>query len=95
MRAFLIVILMTVFSSPAHGQRLCMGRDNLVTQLYIQAQEQPVAIALTAAGAVLEVLTNEDGSTWTIIATISSGLGCVVGTGVHWRPVEPPKGPVL
>ena len=98
MPPFSIALLVAAFfmvSSPAHGQRMCMGRDNLLTQLYLQAQEQPVVIALVSTGVVLEVLTDDDGSTWTMIVTNSTGFSCVVGTGVHWFPIEPAKGPDL
>ncbi len=96
-RLLLIAALVAAFllqtPSPAHGQSLCMGRDALLTQLYLHALEQPVAIGLTAAGNVVEVLASGDGATWTLITTGPTGLSCVVQTGEHWQAIEPAADP--
>lgn len=92
---FAAAALWAAFLVPAHGQSLCMGRTSLLTQLYIRALEQPVAIGLTSSGTVIEVLASEDGETWTIIATGPTGISCVVQAGENWQPIEPPKGPEL
>ena len=76
-----------------HGQIetqvYCGSRDSVLTQLYINFQEQPRFIALTDAGNVLEVVTRDDGSTWSLISTNPTGLTCVVQTGEHWQAVVP------
>lgn len=69
-------------------QAPCGARASILTQLYLSHQERPVAIGLTGAGNVVEVLTSGDGETWTIITTGPGGLTCVVQTGEHWQHVE-------
>ena len=86
MAAFLLVGCAT---APARGQQLCMDRDALLTQLYLHAREQPVAIGLTSSGNIVEVLASGDGATWTLIATGPTGLSCVVQTGEHWQDIKP------
>ena len=92
MAAFLLVGCAT---APARGQQLCMDRDALLTQLYLHAREQPVAIGLTSSGNIVEVLASGDGATWTIITTGPTGLSCVVQTGEHWQEIKPVTGPNL
>jgi len=49
----------------------------------------PVAIALTSAGAVIEVLASRDGATWTLITTAPTGIACIAQTGEYWQPLAP------
>jgi hypothetical protein len=42
-------------------------------------------MALTSAGTLLEVLTADDGATWTIIVSRPDGLSCVVAAGQNWQ----------
>ena len=69
------------------GQAYCGVRDTILTQLYLKYQEQPVAIGLTSAGSLIEVLVSEAG-TWTVIKTSPGGITCVVESGMHWQPIE-------
>ncbi|MDG2270583.1 MAG: hypothetical protein P8M28_09250 [Alphaproteobacteria bacterium] len=66
----------------------CTDRNAAVTHLAKKYQEQPVAIGLASNGGVFEVLTNDAGSTWSIIVTMSDGTSCMVAAGEHWEPVE-------
>ena len=87
--AFLAAFFMAdAAPAQAQVQAHCGPRDSILTQLYLSHQEQPVAIGLTATGNVIELLTNGDGETWTIITTGPGGLTCVVQTGEHWQRVE-------
>lgn len=72
----------------AQIQVRCGTRHSILTQLYLNHQEQPVAIGLTGNGNVVEVLASEDGETWTIVTTGPSGLTCIFQTGEHWQRVE-------
>ena len=79
--AFLLV------GAPAYGQAFCGPRDSVLTRLYLNYQEQPVAIGLSATGSIIEILVSDEG-TWTVIRTSPNGITCVVTSGAHWRSVE-------
>ena len=83
-------------SDPASAQgapAICTARDGLLTQLEETYGEVPVAIGV-ADGALIELLTAEDGMTWTIILTSPQGMSCLSASGEGWRPLAPaPTGP--
>lgn len=78
-------------SNPAFGQdapAICRARDGLLTQLEQKYGEVPVAIGV-AGGALVELLSTEDGMTWTIILTSPQGVSCLIASGEGWRPLTP------
>ncbi len=73
--------------------RLCVERAALIRQLASKYEEAPVGIGLTAAGGVIELLTSQRGSTWTIIVTRPDGITCLFAAGEGWEAVpRPPVG---
>ena len=66
-------------------------RDSAVSHLSSAYRERTVALGLASNGGVLEILTNEAGTTWSIIVTTPDGVSCMVATGEHWEPVQPIK----
>jgi hypothetical protein len=66
----------------------CTDRTAAVTHLAKKYKEQPVAIGLASNGSIFEVLTNDAGSTWSIIVTMPDGTSCMIAAGEHWEPVE-------
>lgn len=74
-------------ASPAVAQSVCATRDVLVTSLRQDYSEAPAAVGMSDNGAVLEVLSAKDGSTWTILMTTPDGVSCVVATGEAWEPL--------
>ncbi len=78
-------------SDPALGQdapAICRARDGLLTQLEQKYGEVPVAIGV-ADGALVELLSTQDGMTWTIILTSPKGVSCLIASGEGWRPLAP------
>ena len=78
-------------SGPAFGQGApasCRARDGLLTQLEQKYGEVPVAIGV-AGGALVELLSTQDGMTWTIIMTSPQGVSCLIASGEGWRPLTP------
>ena len=45
-------------------------------------------MGLTNKGAVVEVLTNQNGTTWTIIITMPNGVSCMVAAGEGWETIR-------
>ena len=50
----------------------------------------PKGVGVTDAGNLLEVLSANDGSAWSIIVTTPEGMTCLVATGEAWREVREP-----
>ncbi len=76
-------------AAPGSAQTVCGERAKIVAYLSANYSEQPVAMALTEAGSVVEVLTSSKG-TWTILVTIPAGLTCMVNSGVSWEALPVP-----
>ncbi len=75
-------------------QPVCGRRIDILEQLAEKYDEALVAAGLTTGGAMVEVLTTDDGRTWTIILTMPHGLSCLFAAGEGWRRLNPP-GPHL
>ena len=94
--ALLAVGALPLGSEPASAQgapAICTARDGLLSQLEQKYGEVPVAIGV-ADGALIELLTTKDGTTWTIILTSPQGRSCLIASGEGWRPLAPaPTGP--
>ncbi len=75
----------------AQPKDACTYRDSAVSHLSSAYRERTVALGLASNGGVLEILTNEAGTIWSIILTTPDGVSCMVATGEHWEPVQPIK----
>ncbi len=72
---------------PALGQHVCATRADIVKSLQQEYQEAPRAMGMSDTGAIIEVLSAQDGKTWTILMTTPDGTSCVVATGEMWEPL--------
>ena len=63
----------------------CAPRAKLLDQLSSQYKEVPVAIGLSSSGSLVEVLTSDNGSTWTIMVSQPNGSSCLVAAGEGWQ----------
>ena len=63
----------------------CGPHPDVIKALGDRFHETQAATAMTSAGTLLEVLTANDGSTWTIIVSRPDGLSCVVAAGQNWQ----------
>lgn len=68
----------------ASAQQVCGERTKLMTSLGEKYAEAPVAMGLTSAGAVIEVLTSSSG-TWTFLVTYPTGQTCMIASGESWE----------
>ncbi len=68
--------------------RTCATRGEALSHLSDKYSEAPIAMGLTNKGAVIEVLTNKAGTTWTIIITMPNGVSCMVAAGEGWELVK-------
>ncbi len=66
----------------------CDQRQSVIGHLANKYQEATVAIGVTNAGGLVEVLSTGDGLTWTIIVSNPDGLTCLLATGEGWRAIQ-------
>lgn len=72
----------------AAGNMACSERADVLTQLGSKYKEAPSAVGLANNGGLIEVLTSDDGSTWTIIVSMPNGTSCLLAAGENWQPIE-------
>lgn len=85
------IIFTFACAMPASAQSLdrqCAKRQTVISSLKDRYSETPVAIGLDNKGALVEVLSAEEGETWTILVTMPNGTSCVVAAGENWTTRE-------
>lgn len=76
-------------STPAPSDmNLCGERNQMVRDLDREFREQPLASGLVDKDAVMEIFVSP-GGTWTILATGTDGLSCVMAVGEGFDAAAP------
>ena len=88
-----LLLGIALLSQPVMAEPADVHRSELIELLGKRYAEVPVAIGLTDKGAMVEVLTTNDGATWTIILTLPTGESGVLGAGEAWISVASAAGP--
>ncbi|MGO1117368.1 hypothetical protein ACTL6U_01580 [Rhodovibrionaceae bacterium A322] len=84
------VVLMgapAINSADAQQAPTCNARDKVLSHLATKYSEAPVAVGVTSSGALLEVLSTGEGTTWTVILTRPDGVSCLLAAGEGWQPL--------
>ncbi len=68
--------------------QLCGARSEIIGNLAEQYEESQIAVGVTDAGGLVEVLSSRDGETWTIIVSVPDGMSCLLAVGQGWRAVK-------
>ena len=90
---YLIALLVCLLAAPVAAQSICAQRGTVLKQLESLHQETPIALGITNAGNVVEVIASKQGS-FTIIVTGTDGMSCLMAAGRGWQNIKPtPKGP--
>ena len=84
-----LVLGFAIFSPSAGAASNCGIHQDVVKLLGARYAESPSALGLGTSGAMVEVFSTKDGSTWTILATQPDGTTCIVTSGEQWIPVIP------
>ncbi len=79
-----MMLVMWAMLDPAAAQTACPTRSAVAERLAGDYAETPIAAGLASSGAVIEVFTSNDGSTWTIVLTRPEGTSCLVAAGEAW-----------
>lgn len=79
------------FFMPATAQAApaCAPHAEALALLAKQYQERRIAVGVTTAGGLVEVLASADGATWTILVTMPDGQSCIVSAGEGWTAITP------
>ena len=72
-------------SSAAMAQVPCGQRDKIVESFAVNFKEAPIATGVSSNGRLIEVLSTQDGDTWTLIITSPDGNSCMIASGQGWR----------
>jgi hypothetical protein len=83
-----VLLLGAALAIPAYAGPSCGPRKEIVADLGQQFREAPIALGLSSDGTVVEVLTTENGSTWTIMVSRPDGVSCLVAAGESWQELK-------
>ena len=73
----------TQAAPPSNAQPACGNRQDVVASLGLQYREQQQSVGIVDPNTVLEVFVSQSG-TWTIVATDTRGISCIVFFGEGW-----------
>lgn len=88
------VIAWCVFASPAVAQQNCASAAGLQDELAKRFGEAPASAGeVNGGGAAVVVMANRETGSFTVLALMPNGVGCVLASGQGWHDVTP-KPPV-
>lgn len=87
MRAVVCALFLLAFPTPALAQMACDKRENILNHLKRKYEEVPSALGVANNGGLVELLTTEKGTTWTLIITLPNGMTCLVAAGENWESI--------
>ena len=91
MRRIALALVATMVAAPAFADGpapngpVCDARKEVLGHLAGKYSENPVALGLATNGGVVELLTANEGKTWTIVITMPNGQTCLVAAGENWE----------
>lgn len=86
---FVTALAIGAHGAPAEAQSVCATRGQIIDSLESEYAEAPQALGMGNDGNVIELLTTQDGSTWTLLLTMPDGTSCVVAAGEAWEALNP------
>ncbi len=75
-------------AAAAYAETPCAPRSSLLSELADKYSEAPAAHGISSDGTLVEVLTSDDGGTWTIIISMPNGTSCLVASGESWTAAQ-------
>lgn len=83
----MLAALVAAFSWPSAAQTQgarCLPSDSVRQILQFEYGESITAQGTAQSGNVYELWMNKETGTWTIVATLTSGLSCPLARGIDW-----------
>lgn len=90
-----LVLVLTCGAAAAQmppGAQACGKRADLVAQLQRDYHEQQRSFGQVSQSALIEIFVSDNGETWTIMATGSNGMSCVLSAGKNWQSKDAVRG---
>ncbi|MBN2906614.1 MAG: hypothetical protein JXJ18_07900 [Rhodobacteraceae bacterium] len=84
-RALALALLILPTTAPAQTPPQCGPRADVLATLAARYGEARQALGLAANSAVVELLANPETGSWTIIATLPSGISCLIASGEAYQ----------
>ena len=86
-------VLGSLMSGMAQAQpMLCGPHAEISAVLAEKYGEHPIGIGVSATGAAVELLSNKDSGTWSLLMTAPGGPTCLVANGENWFSAKPKPG---
>jgi len=85
MKKLFLTLALTLYSTSAIAQAACKPHDEIVNKLETGYKEVPIAIGVSATGQLIEIITNEDTGTFTIVVTDGDKTSCLAASGFGFR----------
>ncbi len=79
--------------SPGTQPRNCAPREVILTKLREEFGELRQSMGLVRNSAIIEVFASEVTGTWTITATLPSGVSCIVMSGEYFETLDEQPAP--
>ena len=73
-------------STTANAQSICGPRPGIIEVLKSKFSEEQNGVGIVNQATVFELYVSAEGS-WTMLATNTAGISCIVGSGTNWQGV--------
>ena len=83
------LVLVLAAAPDAAAQSRCGAREKIVAHLATKYGEQQRSVGIQGRGEVIEIYTNPESGTWTIILTNARGLSCLMAAGEAFQQLTP------
>lgn len=89
----LVALVLLLAAGSAAAQPMCGPTERVATRLGEQWDEWPVGRGLTSSGqSIVQIWTNPETGTWTVVEVRPNGLTCIIAAGTHWAMTPRPQG---
>lgn len=83
-----VLALPSAVASASEDSMACGARNEMLGHLAGKYDEEPVAMGLATNGSLVEVLSNANGGSFTIVYTTPEGLTCMMAAGSNWEMIR-------
>lgn len=81
---FATAMVFTALTAEAQANGNCAPRATAAANLAERYQETPSGRGLASDGSAVEVFSNPETGSWSILVTMPNGISCMVASGQSW-----------
>lgn len=82
-----LAAILMFLASPAASAN-CADRGQVIGRLQTKFHEVQSGAGLQSQQTIIEVWYSPDTRTWTILASGTNGISCILASGTNWYPIE-------